>query len=446
MASLEKCRVFPAAAERGIAMKDDDIDRPISLLLVEDDPESGQALKNMLDKRQISTLMVEDAEDAFGAFKTGHFDVIVADIRLKGKSGIDLLGEIREEDTDFPVILLTGFDSLESAIQAVRLGAQDYILKPLDTIDDLLAPVKKVVHTHRLLLRTRALEQRLRDSEARFRAVLENSIDIIFRLNIRTGVFDYVSPSVQSVLGYDAGSVETMEVARLAELLHPDDRETAYRLVDRIKAYRAGHEAPPLLECRIKTSSHEYRWISATYAVLLGADQTPEILVGSIRDISEKRQAERREAELQERLERVKRVETLSVLASSIAHDLNNLMFPIAELPDMVLRELDKFGEREALLGVRADVLSIRNSARTVVKLVRNMLVLGRRGNYDLRPTSLTEALEEYFLSASFLSLSAARPAVLVDRRLSPALARIQGSKIHLLEVIMNLIGVIATS
>jgi hypothetical protein len=74
------------------------------------------------------------------------------------------------------------------------------------------------------------------------------------------------------------------------------------------------------------------------------------------------------------------------------------------------------------------------------------MLVLGRRGNYDLRPTSLTEALEEYFLSASFLSLSAARPAVLVDRRLSPALARIQGSKIHLLEVIMNLIGVIATS
>lgn len=143
-------------------MTNGDHAEPIRLLLVEDDPESASSLVMMLRKRGLVVTAKSSAEEALLAFGDTAFDAVVADIRLEGMSGVGLLGSIRARNVDFPVILLTGYDSLETAIQAVRLGAQDYILKPLDSIDDLLGPVRNAVQAHRLLLSHRDLQARLR--------------------------------------------------------------------------------------------------------------------------------------------------------------------------------------------------------------------------------------------------------------------------------------------
>jgi signal transduction histidine kinase len=130
---------------------------PIRLLVVEDDFESAQGLEFMLKRRGIDVTTVPGGEEALSTFDPSRFDAIVADIRLGGMSGVDLLRRIRERETDFPIILLTAYDSLDSAIQAVKFGAQDYILKPLDDIDDLLTPVRKAVRAYRLLMDNREL-------------------------------------------------------------------------------------------------------------------------------------------------------------------------------------------------------------------------------------------------------------------------------------------------
>ncbi len=143
-------------------MNEPECAEPVRLLLVEDDAESSAALITMFRKRGVAVTAVASAEEALDAFARSPFDAVVADIRLGGMSGVGLLRCIREQNADFPVVLLTGYDSLESAIQAVRLGAQDYILKPLETIDDLLRPVNKAVQAHRLLLSHRRLQERLR--------------------------------------------------------------------------------------------------------------------------------------------------------------------------------------------------------------------------------------------------------------------------------------------
>mgnify|MGYP001596271246 CR=1 FL=1 len=155
-----------STGKQGSAMAGGGTDDRISLLLVEDDADSAQAVAGMLEKRGVVATVVPGAEEAFRRFHEGAFDVIVADIRLGRLSGVDLLRLIREDQADFPVILLTGFDSLDTAVQAVRLGAQDYILKPLDDIDELVRPVRKAVQSHRLLLRNRALEEERRRAQA----------------------------------------------------------------------------------------------------------------------------------------------------------------------------------------------------------------------------------------------------------------------------------------
>ncbi len=134
----------------------------ISLLLIEDDKESGVAMLDMLRRRNVDVTLVETAEAGLAAMKEHAFDAAVSDIRLGEMSGVDFLAAVRKDDARFPVILLTGFDSLDSAIQAIRLGAQDYILKPLDSIDDLLVPVKHAIEARDLQHENEILTERLR--------------------------------------------------------------------------------------------------------------------------------------------------------------------------------------------------------------------------------------------------------------------------------------------
>ncbi len=155
----------------------------IYILLVEDDKESAQAMETMLTKRKIGVETVESVDQALERFDPDKHDAIVTDIRLGELSGVDLLRRIREDLPDFPVILLTGFDSVDSAIQAIRLGAQDYILKPLNSIDDLVLPVKRSISSHRTLLKNRQLEKEQKQTNELLKAAYEKIRVLNARMN-----------------------------------------------------------------------------------------------------------------------------------------------------------------------------------------------------------------------------------------------------------------------
>lgn len=132
----------------------------VKLLLVEDDQESGRALCDALELSEIKVEWVLSAENAVDVFEIDKFDAIVADIRLGGASGVELLREIRKKSTDFPVILLTAYSDIDAAIGAVKLGAQDYIMKPLKDVDALLLPLLKAIKHYKTLLSNEALRKK----------------------------------------------------------------------------------------------------------------------------------------------------------------------------------------------------------------------------------------------------------------------------------------------
>jgi len=150
------------------------LEEQIRMVLVEDDLESGEALMHMLERRGIAVTFVQDLASVFEVLDTRKIDAVVTDIRLGTSSGVDLLREVRKRLGNFPVILLTGYDYLDSAIAAVKLGAQDYILKPLDDIEELLRPLRRSVHEYRLCVRNSELEKKLRASERRYRELFEH--------------------------------------------------------------------------------------------------------------------------------------------------------------------------------------------------------------------------------------------------------------------------------
>ncbi len=103
-----------------------------TVLIVDDERTLARAIKAFLGEHGYEAEVAADAEQALELFKSLHPDLVFADVRLPGMSGIDLLRRIRELDAAIPFIIMTAHGSIEGAVEAVKLGAFDYVKKPVD--------------------------------------------------------------------------------------------------------------------------------------------------------------------------------------------------------------------------------------------------------------------------------------------------------------------------
>lgn len=121
------------------------------ILLVDDDPALLQALPLTVSLR-MSNVQVHTATSvsaALALLQQHEYDTIVSDIKMPGMDGLDLLAIASRQYPDIPVLLITGHGEHDLAIRALRGGAYDYILKPIDR-DDLIASLHRALHTRRL--------------------------------------------------------------------------------------------------------------------------------------------------------------------------------------------------------------------------------------------------------------------------------------------------------
>jgi two-component system response regulator AtoC len=102
------------------------------VLVVDDERKMRRLLQMLLENLGLESMATESAEEALALIQSEHLDLVMTDLRLPGMSGIDLLRSVRETDAAIPVIVLTAYGSVQSAVDAMKLGAFDYVLKPFD--------------------------------------------------------------------------------------------------------------------------------------------------------------------------------------------------------------------------------------------------------------------------------------------------------------------------
>jgi two-component system, sensor histidine kinase and response regulator len=121
------------------------------ILLVDDDLMLLQALSQTISLRMcmVEVEAVDSAQAALPLLQNRTYASIVSDIKMPGMDGLALLAQVQERHPDTPVILITGHSDHQLAIQALRGGAYDYILKPIDR-DDFVASLSRALHTHQL--------------------------------------------------------------------------------------------------------------------------------------------------------------------------------------------------------------------------------------------------------------------------------------------------------
>ncbi|MGQ7959915.1 sigma-54-dependent transcriptional regulator [Pseudomonas sp. SP16.1] len=143
---------------------DSAIDSHVQVLLIDDDAHLRQALSQTLDLAGLRVLSLGDARGLAARIPPGWPGVVVSDIRMPGIDGLELLEQLRERDTELPVLLITGHGDVPLAVQAMRAGAYDFLEKPFAN-DALLDSVRRALDLRRLVLDNRSLRLALADRQ-----------------------------------------------------------------------------------------------------------------------------------------------------------------------------------------------------------------------------------------------------------------------------------------
>ena len=132
------------------------------VLIVDDERVIRAAWQRMLPADLFEVATAEDGADAIDRVDSGHYDVVVVDLMMPGGlSGMDVLRHVKATHPDTEVVLMTAFATVETAVEALKAGAYDYMVKPFENIDHAVRVVERAVERKRLVERTHRLEQEL---------------------------------------------------------------------------------------------------------------------------------------------------------------------------------------------------------------------------------------------------------------------------------------------
>lgn len=280
------------------------------ILIVDDEKSIRMTLAEFIREEGHEVFTAEDATQALELLVDKSPSVVITDIILPRMTGVALLKRINEIDPDVQVLMITGEPTAETAAEAVRLGAFDYLSKPI-TRADFKSSVTSALRVTELAQERRRLSQEnlryqehleeeierkagaLRESEEKYRAVVENASEAVFIA--QNGVLPFANPSTSRLSGR---SLEELRTSLFIEWVHEDDRE---RVVDRYQRRLKGEDVPSEYEFRIVTPDNEVRWAELR-SVRVTWDGEPATL-NFASDITERKQRELEEISRQDRIQ-----------------------------------------------------------------------------------------------------------------------------------------------
>lgn len=258
--------------------------QPLRVLHLEDNRNYSALVQSKLaaDGFAPEIVCVETREDFQTALEQGGYDLIIADYFLPTYDGLKALKLAQEKQPETPILLVSGTIGEEAAVESLRAGATDYVLKhwPERLVPAVRRALREAEERKNRLRAETTLERR----EKHFRAVSENSLDIVSLLN-RDGNFTYNSQAMQRVLGYESAEL----LGRSAfSLVHEDDVE---RVRDNFFASVANPDLTITKKFRIRHKDGSWRYMESICKSMLDDPEIGGVVVNS-RDVSERHRIE----------------------------------------------------------------------------------------------------------------------------------------------------------
>jgi response regulator RpfG family c-di-GMP phosphodiesterase len=187
---------------------------PLRVIVADDDASIRAVLRTLLSEDAFTVEEAEDGAEALRRFTTGGADLIFSDLQMPGMSGLDLLRRVRALDDTVAFIILTGAGTVENAVEALRLQADDYLVKPFRVAEVLLA-AERAVSYRRLLRENRSYQQHLEERVAEQAGQIETLLMDALR-SLATAIEtrdDYTGGHVERVARYATATGREMGLA-----------------------------------------------------------------------------------------------------------------------------------------------------------------------------------------------------------------------------------------
>ncbi|MEE9403010.1 MAG: PAS domain S-box protein [Desulfobacteria bacterium] len=398
------------------------ISPPLRILLVEDNEHDRVAFRRAFERSLVTCEITECTwgEEALLQLLADMslFDVVVIDYKLPGMSGLDLCKELLSQKTPLPLVLLTGKGSQELAVEALKVGVCDYIIKQLGYLDLLPVVLPQVVRKHgdtearkraekalrkaydvleqrvqertaelagttkqlkRGLAERERVEKALRESEEKYSTLVESSLTGIYIDQNEKIVF--ANRKFAQIFGYSREELAGMEAWKL---VHPEDRAwTDEMRTKRLKGEEASSEYP----ARGLTKDGRTIWI-VRRNTLIDYEGKPAIL-GNIVDITESRAKEAQ-------LIQASKMSTLGEMATGVAHELNQPLSSIQIGADF-FRNIAREGlqvPHEELAFVSEQ---ITQQVARAVSIIDHMRQFGRKAEIQCEKVDINQPLKAVF-------------------------------------------------
>lgn len=269
----------------------------------------------------------------------------------------------------------------------------------------------------------------IRESEKKFSGLLERLNEAVYRMSVPDGKYEYCSPAALKVFGY--GADEFLNTPMLIKnIVHPDFYEYFVCKCDEMMRGNVS----PVCEYKIIDPNGQERWIFQTNTGVFDDSGNIIAMESCCSDITARKNAEQARIELEERLKRSEKMESLGLLAGGVAHDLNNVLSGIVSYPDVLLIRMPHDSP------LRKPIMMIQQSGLRAAAIVQDLLTLARRCSANHHNLNLNDIIREYLDTPEHQSLVQTYPDVRIESFLAPDLLNIKGSPIHLRKTIMNLV------
>jgi two-component system, cell cycle sensor histidine kinase and response regulator CckA len=332
------------------------------VLVVDDEEVIQLLLRQVLEQDGLTVDVATTAGEALDYAGRALFDVVLVDKNLPDRSGFDVMREFKERQPECELIMITGYASLDSAIEAIQAGAFDYVLKPFEDINDLRVKVRNAADK-------RQLRRALSEVEERYQRLFAATTDAIVVYDSRTGLVQEANVAAQRLYGYSEQEFKSLHARDLAAPLADPGSESQVgsgaRTTPRgLIARRDLRKDKTAIDVEVTTASF-----------VLGDDK---LIAEVTRDITQRVRAEREREVLRDQLRQSQKMEAIGRLAGGVAHDFNNLLTVINNYVDFVRAKLATLQtpQSEELV----DYLDrVAEAGRSATALTQQLLATSRR-------------------------------------------------------------------
>ena len=262
-------------------------------------------------------------------------------------------------------------------------------------------------------------------AEDKYRVITEFANDGI--LVILDGKTVFANPASSALIGRPVMGSPARD---FLDAVLPQDRQ---RLLQYYNRLLESGDAPDSLTIRLSRTNREERICEIRASVIRYRNRPAVLCV--LRDVTERIREEKTLAESQERLSRLKKMESMGLLAGGVAHDLNNVLSGIVSYPDLILLDLP---EDSAL---REPLKTIQESGKRATAIVQDLLTVARGVAVPKEPINLNDLIREHLRTPEHKRLLHYHPSVTVECDLDDGLLNVKGSPVHIGKAIMNLLS-----